>query len=163
MIAIPFEKQRDRTVWLSVAMAWHWTTWERGRELWDAWSGPFGDQIPHNDAEQEKAWNSFGRADYTAPATTHASVYAMAAEAGWKAPQPEIKEPEEPPQVKDSIEQINQRHFVIRNIGGKCLVGEMIPNPSGSGYMLSLQSPDAFKTWYSNQYISVRDADGNVK
>src|SRR5262249_15150024 len=57
MIAIPFEKQRDRTVWLSVGMALHWTTWERGRQLWDAWSRRFGDQIPHNDAEQEKAWN----------------------------------------------------------------------------------------------------------
>jgi hypothetical protein len=64
---------------------------------------------------------------------------------------------------RDIVAQLNQKHFLIRNIGGKCLVGEMVPNPIGSGQMLSLQSVEAFRTWYVNQSITLSDSQGNSK
>jgi Family of unknown function (DUF5906) len=65
--------------------------------------------------------------------------------------------------VESCIMEINKRHFMIRNVGGKCRIGEMRPNPIGGGQMLSLQSVDDFKTWLSNCYVSVRGTDGSVK
>jgi hypothetical protein len=64
---------------------------------------------------------------------------------------------------KDFVAQLNQRHFLIRNIGGKCLVGEMIPNPIGSGQILLLQSREDFRAWYGNQFVTVSDSQDNSK
>ena len=64
---------------------------------------------------------------------------------------------------RDIIAQLNQRHFLIRNIGGKCLVGEMVPNQIGRGQMLSLQSREDFRAWYGNQFATVSDSQGNSK
>lgn len=129
----------DREIWLRIGMALHWTTWgDRARALWDEWSKrsqKFGN------SEQETAWNSF--VGYAGPAATLGTLFHLAKQNGWEEPAP------------NEIAKLNARHFLIRNVGGKCLVGEMQPNPIGSGEVLSLQSVDAFKTWYSNQTIAV--------
>ena len=44
---------------------------------------------------------------------------------------------------------------MIRNMGGRCLVGEMVPNLLGTGEMLSLMKPDAFRLWFANR-LSMR-------
>jgi Family of unknown function (DUF5906) len=64
---------------------------------------------------------------------------------------------------RDVIARLNEKHFLIRHIGGKCLVGEMVPNPTYSGQMLSLQSVEAVRTWYGNQFVTVSDSQGNAK
>ena len=45
-------------------------------------------------------------------------------------------------------------------MGGKCVIGEMVTNPMGSGKMLSLQRVNDLKTWYSNRKISQRGNKG---
>jgi hypothetical protein len=60
----------------------------------------------------------------------------------------------------DAIDRINSRYFLLRNVGGQCLVGEMVRNPTRTGLMLSLQGVDAFKTWHANVYTAVREQDG---
>ena len=144
--ALNFIPADDRENWLRVGMALHWTTWERGRPLWDEWSKQSSKYDP---AGQEKAWKSFGRPDYTGPVATFGTLFNLAKRHGWEEPPP------------NEIAELNARHFLIRNIGGKCLVGEMVPNSFGSGEMLSLQSVEAFKTWYANRTIVVRGRDGN--
>ena len=138
----------DRETWLRVGMALHWTGWPTARTLWDEWSKKSSKYDP---VEQDRAWESFGRPDYDGPVATLGTLFHLAKEHGWK---------ESPP---DEITEINARYFLIRNVGGKCLVGEMVPNPVGSGEMLSLQSVDALKTWYANRTIVVRDRNGNEK
>jgi hypothetical protein len=64
---------------------------------------------------------------------------------------------------RDTIARLNEKHFLIRNIGGKCLVGEMVPNPIGRGQMLSLQSREDFRAWFGNQFVTVSDSQGNSK
>src|SRR5262249_37763439 len=55
---------------------------------------------------------------------------------------------------EDLIDEINRKHFVVANVGGKCLVGEWIPSPiDREGHVLSFQGPDAFKLRYGNQYV----------
>jgi len=131
----------EREIWLRVGMALHWTTWgDRARALWDEWSKR---SQKFENSEQEKAWNSFGRVGYAGPVATLGTLFHLAKQYGWEEP------------VPNEIAKLNARHFLIRNVGGKCLVGEMNPNPIGSGEVLSLQSVDAFKTWYSNQTIVV--------
>ena len=67
------------------------------------------------------------------------------------------KEAKKNKQVEDAIEALNQKHFVIGNIGGKCLIGEWIPSPiDPEGQALSFQGPDAFKLRYANQYVGGR-------
>jgi hypothetical protein len=61
------------------------------------------------------------------------------------------------------IEEINKKHFLIGNIGGKCMMGEKLPNPAGTGQMLSLQTVDAFKTRYGNRFVRVHDGQGNAR
>jgi Bifunctional DNA primase/polymerase, N-terminal/Primase C terminal 2 (PriCT-2)/Family of unknown function (DUF5906) len=135
--------------WLPVGMALHWTRWgERARALWDKWSKT---STKYDPVEQDKAWNSFGRPDYKGPVVTLGTLFHLAKEHGW----------EESP--ISEIDELNARHFVIRSIGGKCLVGEMVRNPMGSGQMLSLQRVNDFKTWYSNRKITVRDNKGKKK
>jgi hypothetical protein len=55
--------------------------------------------------------------------------------------------------AKDAVDRLNERHFMLRNVGGQCLIGEMIPNPLNTGLMLSLQGIQSFKTWYANDFI----------
>jgi hypothetical protein len=145
LAAIPSD---DRAVWLRVGMGMHWTTWPTARSLWDEFSKKSSKYDP---LEQDKAWNSFGRPDYSGPVATLGTVLHLAKEHEWK---------ESPP---DEIAEVNARYFLIRNFGGKCVVGEMVPNPVGCGEMLSVQSVDAVKTWYSNRFIIAHDREGNER
>jgi hypothetical protein len=145
LTAIPAD---DRDNWLRNGMALHWTGWATARTLWDEWSKKSPKYDP---VEQDRAWENFGRPGYAGPVATLGTLFHLAKEHGWKEPPP------------DEIAEINARYFLIRNVGGKCLVGEMVPNPVGSGEMLSLQSIDALKTWYANRTIVVRDRNGNEK
>jgi hypothetical protein len=146
LAAIPAD---DREIWLRIGMALHWTT--RGapaRALWDEWSKTSSKYDP---VEQDRAWESFGRPDYDGPVATLGTLFHLAKKHGWEQPPP------------DEIADLNARHFLIGNFGGKCVVGQMVPNPAGSGEMLSVQIVDAFKTWYANRTIVVRDRNGNEK
>jgi Family of unknown function (DUF5906)/Primase C terminal 2 (PriCT-2) len=156
LAAIPAD---DRETWLRIGR--HWTTWgARARRLWDDWSKKCAKYDP---VGQDKAWNSFGRADYNGPVATLRTLFHVAMEHGYVPHQAEPDEGEEPEQLKNLIDEINQRHFMIRNIGGKCLIGEMKQSPTGSGEMLSLVSVEAFKLWFSNRYLGICDPDGNAK
>jgi hypothetical protein len=140
--ALDFIPADDRDVWLRVGMAMHWTGWgDRARRMWERWSNK---SKKYNADEQDKAWNSFGASKDKDPVTL-GTLFDLAKQHGW----------EEAPTKE--IDELNERHFVIRNIGGKCLIGEMVPNPMGSGQMLSLQRVSDFKTWYSNRKITKRD------
>jgi hypothetical protein len=132
----------DRDVWSRIGMALHWTGWgDRARRIWEKWSNK---STKYDADEQDKAWDSFGKREGKDPVTLGTLFY-LAKKHGWEdAP---IKE----------INELNERHFVIRNIGGKCLIGEMVPNRMGSGQMLSLQRVNDFKTWYSNRKIAKRN------
>jgi bifunctional DNA primase/polymerase-like protein/uncharacterized protein DUF5906/primase-like protein len=135
--------------WLRVGMALHWTRWgDRARALWDRWSKS---STKYDPAEQDKAWNSFGRPDYKGPLVTLGTLFDLAKKNGWE--EGTISE----------IAELNRRYFLIRNVGGKCLIGELVPNLIGSGQMLSLQRVNDFKTWHSNRKITVRDGKGNKK
>src|SRR5262249_44521067 len=67
---------------------------------------------------------------------------------------------EEPP--PDEIAELNRRYFVIGNIGGKCLVGEIVTDELGLE-CLSLQSTHDFKSRYANRKFRFRDGHGNEK
>jgi Primase C terminal 2 (PriCT-2) len=113
---IPADNRDD--AWLRVGAALHWTGWnEKARGIWDGWSKT---SDKYNPADQDKAWNSFSR-PYEGRPITLGTLYRLAKQHGYEeAPTGEIAE-------------LNARHFLIRNIGGKCLVGEMVGNSLGSG------------------------------
>jgi Bifunctional DNA primase/polymerase, N-terminal/Family of unknown function (DUF5906)/Primase C terminal 2 (PriCT-2) len=151
----------DRDIWLRCGMGLHWTTWgERAWQIWRAWSQK---SAKFNLDEQIKAWESFGRPDYGGPVATLGTIFHLGQQHGYEPTEEPLSEAEEPAQLKNIVDEINEKHFLIRNIGGKCMVGEMVPDPASSGQMLSLQGADAFRTWRSNQYVIVRDNDGNAK
>ncbi len=132
----------DRDTWLKVGAGLQWTGWgARAREIWDAWSKSSGKYDP---AGQQKAWESFSR-PYSGPKITLGTIRYLADMHGYKSP------------VNDAIGKVNERFFMIRNMGGKCLVGEMVPNQIGTGKQLELYTPDNFKTWFSNQHMKVGD------
>jgi hypothetical protein len=142
---------KDRQIWLITGMALHWTRWgDRAFKVWDDWSRTCPEKYDEND--QQKAWVSFDRPRPSGRnPITLGTLFDQAKGYGWK----------EPPQSE--IAELNKRFFLIRNIGGKCLVGEMVRNAIGSGQTLSLQSTDAFKTWCANRKIRTRDKDRNQK
>jgi hypothetical protein len=130
----------DRDVWFQVNAALHSTGWgDPARALGDEYSMKSG---KWDRAEQDKLWNSFARG-YGGRLITLGTLFELAKQHGWDEPPPK------------EIAGLNERHFLIRNIGGKCLVGEMVPNRVGSGQMLLLQSTDSFKTWYANRKMWV--------
>ena len=56
------------------------------------------------------------------------------------------------------IAELNRKHFVINNIGGKCLIGEFVPSSIDPKCMvLSLQTPSAFAMRYANQSLGLID------
>jgi hypothetical protein len=145
--ALSFVPADDRDIWLRMGQALHWTRWPSARRIWDDWSQKSNKFDP---AEQDKAWNSFDR-PYEGRRITLGTLYHLAKNFGYEEP------------AVGKIAELNKRHFLIRNIGGKCLVGELVPSHLGSGRMLSLQTTEAFKTWYANRKIPVRDHQGNEK
>ncbi len=59
------------------------------------------------------------------------------------------------------IAALNKKHFVINNIGGKCLIGEFVPSSiDPKCTILSLQAPTAFATRYGNQKVGIVGEDG---
>jgi hypothetical protein len=142
---IPADDRKE--TWLAVGLALHWTQWERARTIWDDWSKK---SSKYEAAEQDKAWASFAK-PYKGRRITLGTLYFLAEKYGYEGP------------LVEKINALNKRHFLIRNIGGKCLVGEMMPSHLGTGQTLSLQTTDAFKTWYANCRISVHDHQGKVK
>jgi Bifunctional DNA primase/polymerase, N-terminal/Primase C terminal 2 (PriCT-2)/Family of unknown function (DUF5906) len=156
--ALQFIPADDYAIWARIGMALHWTTWgDRSRKIWDDWSKR---STKYEEAKQEKTWNSFGRPDYNGPVATLGTLFALAKEHGYVTTSHDLNETEE---AKNAVDQINQRQFLIRNIGGKCLVGEMVLNPTGSGQMLSLQTVESFRTWYLNQTLLLAPPGGKVR
>jgi hypothetical protein len=141
LTVIPAE---DREIWFEIGAALHSTGWGgRARALFDQWSekpDKYNEEKSdkYNEEGQDKLWESFARG-YEGRPITLGTLFALAKKHGWEEPPP------------SEIAELNEKHFLIRNIGGKCLVGEMVPNHAGSGQMLSLQSIDAFRSWYANQ------------
>jgi hypothetical protein len=124
----------DREVWFKVGCALFSTGWgARALQIFDDWAQT-SDKF--DDAGQENLWNSFAR-EYEGKFITLGTLYFMAEKRGWEPPLP------------DDIAELNKQFFLLRNVGGKCLVGEMVPNPLGEGEILSLQSTDAFKMWHA--------------
>ena len=82
---------------------------------------------------------------------TLATLFHLAKEHGWEEP------------IPAQIEELNKRHFLIGNVGGKCLIAEMVPNQVVSGQILSLQTDHAFKMRYSNQAIWMQDTNGKPR
>jgi hypothetical protein len=146
LVCIP---ANDYDIWLRIGMALHCTGWgDRARALWDDWSKTSEKYDP---VAQEKTWSSFGRVGYTGPLVTLATLFDLANKHGWEQP------------LKSEIDTLNERYFLIGNVGGKCLVGQFVANPAKSGQMLSLQRVSDFKTWHSNRKITVRDEKGTKK
>ena len=128
----------DRDDWFTIGAALHSTGWgNKARALHDEWSRK---SDKYNPAGQDKLWDSFARG-YEGRSITLGTLFWLAQKYGWEEPPP------------SEIAELNERHFLIRNIGGKCLVGEMVSNAIGSGQMLSLQSTDAFKMWCANRKV----------
>ncbi len=70
---------------------------------------------------------------------------------------------------KDSADKevlkLNEKYFVIRNEGGKCLVGSFEPQPIGKDVyrdMLSFQAKGDFQSWFSNQQVVVDITDNGA-
>lgn len=58
------------------------------------------------------------------------------------------------------IAELNRKHFVVNNIGGKCLIGEFIPSSIDPNCrILSLQAPAPFATRYGNQKVGIFNGD----
>ena len=61
------------------------------------------------------------------------------------------------------IAALNEKHFVINNLGGKCLVGEFVPSSiDAKRTVLSWQSPNAFMTRYGNQKVGIAEEDATT-
>jgi hypothetical protein len=62
------------------------------------------------------------------------------------------------------VAELNRKHFVISNIGGKCLVGEFFPSSIDPNcWVLSFQAPTAFATRYGNPKVSfINEDDGST-
>jgi hypothetical protein len=103
----------------------------------------------------EKRWESFK--DVNKP-KTFGSLFRLAKQHGWK---PHAVEPEETTAL---IKQLNQTHFMLLNIVGKCMVGEIVKNQTGlTGEVLLLCKPNNFKIRYANQRGATIDERGNLK
>ncbi len=66
----------------------------------------------------------------------------------------------ETPEEK-AIKEMNDKHAVISNLGGKCVIMEWVPSAISEGQKeLSYQSFQAFRERYANQYIIVPNGRG---
>jgi hypothetical protein len=58
----------------------------------------------------------------------------------------------------DAVRRMNDKHAVISNLGGKCVIMEWVPSAISEGQKeLSYQTFQAFRERYANQYIFVRN------
>jgi hypothetical protein len=64
------------------------------------------------------------------------------------------KEAEKQKLTSDRIAEMNKKHFMISNLGGKALIGEWVPSQVDPNVeVLSLQGKDAFVLRYANQRL----------
>jgi hypothetical protein len=138
--ALKYIPADNRDDWFRIGCALFSTGWgDKARQIFDDWSQT---SEKFDEAEQEKLWNSFARG-YEGKFITLGTLYFMAKQHGWEEPPP------------DDIAKLNKQFFAIRKLGGKCVVGEMVPNPLNEGEMLSVQSADAFRLWFLNRKYSL--------
>jgi Family of unknown function (DUF5906) len=83
-------------------------------------------------------------------AEANALVHVPAAEVLSPPPPPKL-----PPGPKELVE-LNKKHAVISNLGGKCVIMEYVPSKVTEGQTeISYQTFEAFKQRYSNRYVVV--------
>jgi hypothetical protein len=94
----------DRDTWLRIGMALHWTTWgDRARGIWDEWSKQSAKYDP---AGQDKAWNSFGRADHIGPVISLGTLFELANCNGYDPHGQAGPRPKNPSQLQNVIEEM---------------------------------------------------------
>ena len=60
-----------------------------------------------------------------------------------------------------AVREMNDKHAVISNLGGKCVIMEWVPSAISAGQKeLSYQSFQAFRERYANQYVAVPNGRG---
>ncbi len=63
--------------------------------------------------------------------------------------------------IEKAVREMNDKHAVISNLGGKCVIMEWVPSPISEGQKeLSYQSFQAFRERYANQYVAVPNGKG---
>jgi hypothetical protein len=63
--------------------------------------------------------------------------------------------------IEKAIREMNDKHAVISNLGGKCVIMEWVPSPISEGQKeLSYQTFAAFRERYANQYVVVSNSKG---
>ena len=63
--------------------------------------------------------------------------------------------------IEKAVREMNDKHAVISNLGGKCVIMEWVPSPISEGQKeLSYQSFQAFRERYANQYVAVPNGRG---
>jgi P4 family phage/plasmid primase-like protien len=78
--ALAFIDPDPRPTWRDVGMGLKHELGEAGRELWDTWSMQSG---KYTEAEQEKAWRSFGRSTRKGKPVTAGTIVHLAKKGGW--------------------------------------------------------------------------------
>jgi hypothetical protein len=139
---IPME---SRDNWFRVGAGLYWLGWgARGRQIWDFHSQSYPEK--YNEADQQKTWESFGRKRPDgSPQYTWGTVVYLAKQHGHKT------------EVNNQIDEINKRFFMIRNFGGKCVIGEMKKSDLGTGCHLAVQTVDSFTQWFQNKSLKVNN------
>jgi hypothetical protein len=72
-------------------------------------------------------------------------------------PEPRVQLPAVVPDAAvvsdDAVKEMNNKHAVIGNLGGKCIVMEFVPGPDGRLTELSYQTFGSIRERYSNRYV----------
>jgi hypothetical protein len=76
-------------------------------------------------------------------------------------PQPPSLVPADETPEEKAVREMNDKHAVISNLGGKCVIMEWVPSAISEGQKeLSYQSFQAFRERYQNQYVVVDNGRG---
>jgi hypothetical protein len=63
----------------------------------------------------------------------------------------------------EAIKEVNDKHAVISNLGGKCVVMEWAPSAITPGAKeLAYQSFTSFRERYANRYVAIRNGHGRI-
>jgi len=134
LMAIPVAD--DRPTWLRVGMAMHALGWdEAGYKLWVDWSRK---SSKFDEEDQRKTWESFDRErEEGAESVGVGTLLKMAEDNEWK-PKPLLEKRMRAMKaaamngaVAERIAETNKTFFVIRDDGGKCVVGHFAENEFG--------------------------------
>jgi hypothetical protein len=161
LACLPIETVDDRDHWFRLGCALKWTRWQCARELWDDCSKR---STKFDPIDQEKTWNSIEATRDDREVITLGTLFALAKQHRYIPPlaAPIPVDNEEPESVKDKVAELNERYFVIKNLGGKAAIGEFVDSPDGRGKTLSVMSEASFKLAYRNQWVGVVDPEKNV-